>query len=247
MPETSDIHAYTLLGDIVSLKEAERGQIAPVPAPMNIQAYLESKGSGLAKVNWKDPGIFGKRWTAAEWIDTQAKAYRIRPQFLLTVLQGEQGLVNDGTVRDVAFQSKTLPGAKEGPPPAPPGPEWTVRRNGGPKFVDDGTWWLATKGDWKMMAATGAGIPDPGIFPPFDLRKYLGFPNQVKWAAYYLDKFMREWHEANASGNLAARTLTLYGGQKVISGDAETHALLRYTPSLVVLDKRPRIARGIPA
>jgi len=209
---------------------------------MNVQGFLEKKGSGLAKVSWRSGPLGLTKMTAAGLILDVGNRYRTRPEFICTILQSEQDLISDPAVRDPLFDVISL--KEQGDvAPAPPSPGYMVRRNGGAKTAD-GNRWFAVKGDWKMLAATGAGIPDPGVFPPWDVRKYIGFTNQIESVGKLVEKYYTQFNEAVRRGNVAGRTVTLYGGRKVVAGDPETFVLLSWTPSPQVLAERPAIAKS---
>jgi hypothetical protein len=231
-----------------------RDQLVSVRPSMNVQLFLEQKKSGLAKVSWRYGTLNIYKTTAAEWIQKIAERYRIRPEFILTVLQSEQGLVSDPQVREVKVDIIALPDKTEAVPTVPIG--YSARRNGGywddrnknmanwTKRVSDGNWWLAVKGDWKMIAATGAGIPDPNRWPPWDVRKYFGLGNQIESVGKLVEKYYTEYNEAVRKGDLAARTIKLYDGRLVVAGDPETYTVLKWTPSAEVLVQRPKISKS---
>jgi len=225
--------------------------------PMNVQDFLDKKGSGLAKVEWRT-GLLGmKKMSAARWIEDIAVRYRLRPEFILTLLQAEQSLVTDAVVRPPMADIIVLPDKTETSPSVPAG--YIARRNGGYwddrnknrpgwiRKVSDGNWWLAVKGDWKMIAAVGAGIPDPGVFPAWDVRKYLGFDKQIEAIGKLTEKYYTQFNEAVRRGDLAGRSVTLYDKRTVVAGDPETFTLLSWTPAAQVLSKRPQIAKAYMA
>jgi len=223
---------------------------------MKVQDFLVAKRSGLASVKWS-AGLFSG-WTAATWIDSIAQKYRIRPQYILTVLQAEQSLVTDRAVRNPLVEVKALPDRTLTPPQAP-GPDWKVRRNGGywdsknagnanySKKTPDENWWIAWRGDWKMVAATGAGILGPDDWPSWDMRKYLGFANQIEAVGALTAKYMVKYADAVAMGNVAARTIVLQDGSRVVAGDPEAFVLLNWTNNAEVLAVRPTINKEFSA
>jgi hypothetical protein len=94
----------------------------------------------------------------------------------------------------------------------------------------DGNWWFKVEGDWKYLAALGTGIPDPKIFPPWDVRKYIGLSNQIYRAGKLVKKWLDRWNDSTLTNNLELRTVTLYTGETVLAGNAETLVSLLYNP-----------------
>ena len=201
--------------------------VRPAFVPMNVQEYLTRRGSGLAKVTIGGVLGFGVK-TAASIIESKARQYLVRPEYILVVLQAEQSLVTDPTVRSADFTVYSLKETGDVMPAA---------RHAGRVYKNtgtDGNRFVEVTGDMRMFKATGAGIPDPNLRPPWDIRPYLGFANQVDATARFARRDFEKWHNGT-------KLVTLYGGETVIAGDPETFALLTYTPSPDVLVNRPKI------
>jgi hypothetical protein len=229
----------------LTARPAALGLLWPDMAPpFDVQSFLESPRiqSGLARAVFNREG---RRWTAGQWIQEQAARHRINPKWLLVVLQGEQSLVKERRPLSPDFKIE-----KSGPPPAgfkappvdAPGVRY-VRTKGG---------WYRVTGTWRMMAATGYGIPDPNTEPPWDTGDKLGFPAQVAGTASMAARDIRAFYDAQESGQPVP--LTLYPtaaekaaaaaegrkpkGETIVAGDPLTYLVIRYTPSLDALDQR---------
>lgn len=233
------------------------------PTPFNVQAFLVQHGSGLAKLKIQTPG--GAWVYASEWIRDCGAQFQVKAQFLLLLLEAEHGMISDKNAYPAEFKMVSLPNKPpagvpvnrtEVPagvndkPPVPPGlgPYARVVRNGGTLRSGDGTqatadgnWYVAVSGPWKMVAALGAGIPDERHFPLWDVRRYLGFPEQIRRAAKLTRTFLDRYADAATRNNLEAIRITTYEGPVVVPEDAASFVLLSYTPSLKVLADRPRI------
>ena len=164
--------------------------IAPSYPMLNVQAHLTNLNSGLASVKLQAEG---KWWTAAQWIENTASRFRIKPEWILTVLQKEQSLVKDKTVYPADYKIERWDG---GPPAGWKYPDPKVMAY---RFVRTTGGWYRIYGVWKMCAAAGAGIPDPSVTPPWDTKDFLGFDKQVytigRLAARDLDKYERSFAE----------------------------------------------------
>jgi hypothetical protein len=230
-------------------------EIVCEPVVMDVQAFLMARGSGMAKMSWKE-GLF-KTWTAAEWIRYVAERYSIRPQFILTVLQAEQSLVGDSKTYAATFQIVPLKDKTLTAPPVEAG--WIPRRNGGywddknrgvagwiPRTTD-GNWWVAVKGDFKAWAATGAGIIGPNDWPTWDVRNYIGFPKQVEQVGILNRKYGLQYDAAISTGRVIDRTIILQDKTKVIAGSRDTYRLLKWTNNAGILAVRPRINKDFSA
>jgi hypothetical protein len=217
---------------IVTLDATSRAtgfSVGAIP-PMNVQVFLDSRGSGLAKTTYGGFWGIGKQ-TAAQIISNAAQKYSIKPEFILVTLQAEQGLVNDKTTYPADFSILKMSNMEEVKPAVPAGYDRVVSNN--PK-KSGGNRWVAVKGSWKMVAATGAGIPDVKAMPAWDVIPFLGFPNQVEQTAKLARKYLDRW----ASGD---KLVTLYGGETIVAGDPETYAILMYTPEPGQLTARPKL------
>lgn len=214
----------------------------------DVQAFLARRNSGLAHA-------YTGSTTAARMVSDAANRWGIKPQWILLVLQAEQDLVTDPTVRSAAITVHNLtdPHADIKPAPRYGG---TVVRNGGTgkrpsdggPATPDGNWWIEFEGDKKMAFAGGAGIPDEHLFPYWDVRDYVGFKNQVEWIARLAARDLGTYARV-AAKDPAARTaadldrisVTLYGGERVVAANAETFVMLQWTPNPSVLVDRPKI------
>ena len=206
--------------------------------PLNAQAWLDSKGAGLAQTKLLAEG---KWYKAGEWIDEVARRFRIKPEWILTVLQKEQSLAREKSVMPAAF---TLVRVKDIPADYVPPTDKNgvtvryVRSKDGPYRVT---------GSWRLIAATGAGIPDPKVTPPWDVAVYLGLGNQIYQTAKLTSKWLDQFERAVVEGKPADRTVTLYPtaaeialankegrkprGENVVAADGPTFVALQYTPS----------------
>lgn len=218
-------------------------------AMLNVQNWLETRGSGLARVRFR--AFDGTDQTAASWIEKQAAAFNIKPEWILLVLQSEQSLVRDPktysaeyTVKDAkpSLLSRLIGRPSEAV--AAPGCR-LVKSKGGP---------VEACGEWKMMAAAGAGIPDPGVTPPWDVKNYLGFDRQVyhvgRMAARDLSDFATgnrevQLYPSDEEKAAAAREGRTPRGEVVLAADPETLVLLKWTPHPDVLVQRPLIYRQL--
>jgi len=196
--------------------------------------YLHSIGSGLADVTFKHDGM---NFTAGSFIDFVATAFRIRQQYILTVLQAEQGLVKDKITYSPAYSVSRL--AYNGIEKPDLGAGVKAVRNTFilPNGVKE-KGWLKVTGEWKMVACVGMGIPDPGITPPWDCTPFIGFDNQL----WYLGKKTNQWIADWYSGK---RQVTLYGGENIVTNTPDDYVLLQWTPSPSVLEERPKIHKQL--
>lgn len=212
--------------------------LIPEYAMLNVQKFLEAAGSGLARVRFNAEG---QGWTAASWIEHNAARFRIRPEWLLDLLQKEQGLV---------LEPRTLlPDFSVTAAPAPP-PDYKTPPRDVPatRYVRTRGGWFRVYGVWRMIAATGAGIPDPGVEPPWSVGEYLGFAAQVYQAARLTAKYIDSYNRAVMEQDADKRAVTLYPttdeiakakaegraprGEVVLAKDVVTFARLNWTPSL---------------
>lgn len=215
-----------------------KSPLVPEYAMLNVQKFLDGVGSGLARVRFTAEG---SPWTAAAWIEHNAARFRIRPEWLLDLLQKEQRLV---------LESRTLLpnfSVQAAPPPPPdyktPSPDVPATR-----YVRTHGGWFRVYGVWRMIAATGAGIPDPGAEPPWDVGEYLGFASQVYQAGRLTARYIDSYNRAVMFQDADGRMVTLYPtaeeiskakaegraplGEKVLAKDVVTFARLQWTPSL---------------
>ena len=206
-----------------------------------VQDLLVKMGSGLAAASFYNGG---RAWTAGAWIQHAADTFRIQPAYILTTLQAEQGLMRDKTPRPAAYRIEDLPYYGQDYPAAELIPAGAARIVRNIKRPDGRPWWLACYGDKKMIAACGTGIPDPKAVPPWDVRPFLGFDNQVLQCARLLSKYLDEYGKGSREIQLYPNS-AFPQGETVVANDAETFALLRYTPAENVLKERPAIYRGI--
>jgi len=136
--------------------------------------------------------------------------------------QAEQSLTLDGTPR-----SPNCGWRKFWPNDKLAAGERKIRTRGG---------WIAAWGDWKMMAAFGYAIPDPGKPTTFEVEDSLGFVRQswkfARWVAARVDEYRR----VVASGR--SLTVKLYTGETVACGNEEAYVCLRYTPTEAVMRQR---------
>jgi hypothetical protein len=102
-------------------------------------------------------------------------------------------------------------------------------------------------GSWRLIAATGAGIPDPKVTPPWDVAVYLGLGNQIFQTAKLTSKFLDQFEKSVTEGKPGDRTVELYPtpaeislaqkegrkpkGERVVTADGPTFVALQYTPS----------------
>ena len=220
-----------------------------MPPLLNVQAFLEKQGSGLAKTRvgaW----MLSSGRLASEIIRDAALEHGVRPEYLLVTLESEQGLVHDTVVHNANYKLKDLTFQTDIKPAPPQGFDRVVATN---PAKSGGIKWVAVSGEWKIVAALGMGIPDPGVPPAgvgWDVRPYLGLDNQIKFAAKQLRRYVDRW---NAGDKLVVLYPTTEEkivakaqgrkpvGETIVAGDPETYALLQYTPSPSVLVDRPRI------
>lgn len=236
------------------------------------QAYFAKLGIWLKDLKIQTPKGF---MYLSQWIDEVAAASRIDPVAILTYLQAEQGLLRTDKVRNPAFKITALPNKPPFDPykyagyavppefrnaagdptdkPSVSGVDVKVVRNGGPKHTADGNWYVKLEGDFAMAFALGVGAPDPGHFPAWDVRKYIGLANQIQQFASLMLKYAREYSEKSLTGDVRGMTLTVYDkgadgkALAVVPADQQTWQMIRFNPSLGGLEKRPKIAAGIRA
>jgi hypothetical protein len=227
----------------------ERVRLAPEPAMTadQVQEFLTRKNSGLAKLKIETPHGF---MTVGAWVHNVASAFALDPLYLLAVIQKEQSLIGNPVAPSPEIKIRVLAGRPNptvtrtqrkdvDPLPAVGVGEFAIR-NGGPDFTTDGIWYLAVHGDRKLALALGFGAPDPGVFPPWDMRKYLGLPLQI----WHAGRRTREWLSEFAkmkNDNPQGLIIKTYEGPLVVAADAATHSQLRYTPSMKVLTEFPII------
>jgi hypothetical protein len=233
----------------VTLAVSPDGPVRIAPDPImtadQVQDFLRRKKSGLALLRVETPQGF---MTVGAWVHHVAAAFSLDPLYLLAVLQKEQSLVARTDAPSPEIKIRVLPGRPNptvtrtqrkdvDPLPAVGVGEFAIR-NGGPDFTTDGVWYLAVYGDRKLALALGFGAPDPGVFPPWDMRKYLGLPLQI----WHAGRRTREWLSEFAkmkTDNPAGLIIKTYEGPLVVASDAATHSQLRYTPSMKVLTEFP--------
>jgi hypothetical protein len=167
---------------------------------------------------------------AGEWIAACCRRFKVGPRWLLTIVQAEQGLVTSKISRSPAWTTRHITGPK-----APLFPREKRMRTGSKSG------WLAVAGDWKMMAAAGYSIPDPGKKAYFSVEQYLGFPRQVFHAAAWLWRRELEFTKLESRGRLPK--VKLYTGETVLCADRYAYKTLRYTPSEKVMAKRGKVYR----
>lgn len=204
------------------------------------QRYLERRGSGLAAVAFR--AYDGVQHTAASWIDKMAAAFNpVTPQWLLTILQAEQSLRDDKLTYPAGYRITRPSVGIFGGVSKPPAGARVVRSKTGDLYVE---------GEWKMVAATGAGIPDPGTRAPWAVEDYLGFDRQIYQAARLSAKFLQDFasgkrdvtlYPTRAEVEQAAREGRKPQGEIVMAADGETYLMLQYTPTESVAASRPRV------
>ena len=240
--------------DVVLLAEADSGSgvarvlLAPECSmtAAQVQAFLVKKKSGLAKIKIQTPTGFQ---SVGDWVHACAFEFGLDPLYLLAVLQKEQSLVARPDVVSPEFRVRTVANKPNptvtrtqrkdvDPLPNVAGVGEWVLRNGGPDFTTDGNWYLVVHGDRKMALALGFGAPDSGVFPPWDMRRYLGLAQQIWHAARRTREWLTEFAKLKVE-NPAALIIKTYEGPLVVAADGPTHSQLRYTPSMKVLTEFP--------
>jgi hypothetical protein len=210
-----------------------------VASTFDTQGFLTRIKSGLAQVRLKTPS--GTR-TASEWINENCARFGVKPQFILTVMQAEQGLLSEKRVLMVEYSVKSLPYLGDAKP-AVSSPLDRVLRNQ-PKKTPDGNKWVLVHGDWRMIACCGTGIPDPsgeGAVPNWDVREFLGFDKQVAQACSTIRRYLTNFEKSLALGDPGMRVVKLYGGENIVANDVVSYVLLQYTPSEKVITERTSI------
>jgi hypothetical protein len=92
---------------------------------------------------------------------------------------------------------------------------------------------LRVTGDRRMFSCMGYGIPDRHAVQDHNIRPWLGFAEQVMYAALRTRHLLDLW----AAGQ---RKVTLYGNVEVTCADPESYVLATYTPSVVVDGEDPK-------
>lgn len=202
---------------------------------MQVSAWLMARQCALARVSfiltpelaslcWAVLDLQGKRLihAAGMWIHRCARRWGIRPQAVIVKLQQEQSLLS------VRFPQVLDPTVNTSRVQAIP------EDRGDDSYFMDAGGILRVSGERRMFAACGFGIPDAGKRVPWNLEcssinglPMLGFANQIAHTC----EFWRHQQERYKDGK---KTVTLYGGVKVMCEDVEAFVLLQHCPSAVV-------------
>lgn len=222
----------------------EAGSIIMSRTPFDVQAFLESKKSGLARLKIQTPRGF---MLVSKWIEESCSETGVKPQFILTRLQVEQGLILRKEAPSAEFSIEALPDKPPVPIPADrkiaPAAQDKAKlaakygegvnvfyvRNGGPAYSTDGNWYLKVRGDKKLVLALGFGIPDEYTFPTWEMRTKLGLANQIRAACVRVAGLGVEWFQRQHRPELM--TFTLYDKTRVVPADRSTYILVRYNPA----------------
>ncbi len=193
------------------------------------QRYLESIASCLAGAVINIPadlarkvGIKPGKIPFSRWTDRVGQTTGTAEEFLLTIDQREQGLLNRTEYLDTRF--KLLGLLPEGAKPEPPA---------GLSVVKTAEGWRLFEGEFPAALACGYGAPDPGTSTSFTLRRYLGIARQVWWAGLDIMRNRKKWQDGQ-------RIINLYDEVKDVDLQAncktfDAFAILDYTPAVVAL------------
>jgi hypothetical protein len=209
---------------------------------MQVSNWLRAHGCGLASLRFLVPDDLADRMGAineldgkpyihafGEWVRRCAIVANVRPEYLLLVGQGEQDVL-DIPVTERLDPAITVEAVDAVPERWAVGDHYyrdhPVRR--GPERI------LRVRGDRRLFAMCGYGIPDRHRGSPGDLVRYLGVAQQVAECALYARRRYDEWVRGT-------RVVDLYGDVKVVCEDPEAYCIASYTPSVVVDGHDPKI------
>ena len=195
------------------------GLFTDIDPNFRIQAFLEKIQCGLSRVVVpltdvlvRASGAPSRAHLASLWIGRCAALFRVNPRAILMTLQAEQSLLSEKRELDPAV-SIVRPASI-----CPPGTRIFMDRSGVA---------FGVLGDWRMVAAAGAGIPEKGgkfwIKPEF----ILGFDFQVYQCAKTIRKLLDMFNRKVTLSPLGEHT------------DKESFVLAHYTPHLEALGHRP--------
>ena len=168
--------------------------LTPPAQEVFIQPVLLERNSGLCRVVLTPAremvsrtGALNQEHSAAAWMHRCAKAANVHPYYTALHCQREQGLVKDSRAYDPSYKVTVIFGgrsaATEGMRVIP-----TIPLQGEER-------WVLASGEWKMMAACGVGIMDPGAPAWVATEKYLGFDRQIWGCATSGASVLRRWNK----------------------------------------------------